>query len=167
VLAFELMGTTLFRPHETMRLSTLHFSARHFGKPVLAVCMVLLFSKPADAHKTDLPIIIRGETAAGHAYMIGGLAFDDREAMERQSAPYNLKLVFAPWFITASEPVLLLIGDNQGRRIEKLKLHAPWFYIRLPSGGYTIIARIKEAVILIRDVYLHENHRATYFLRPR
>jgi len=150
-----------------MRLSTLPSCATHFAKPALAVCMVLLLSKSADAHKTNLSIVTHGETTAGYAYMIGGLAFAEQQAMEQQSARYNLKLVFAPWSMTAASPVLLLIGDNRGRRIEKLKLHAPWFYIRLPSGGYTIIARIQEAVILIRDVYLRENHRATYFLRPR
>jgi hypothetical protein len=38
-------------------------------------------------------------------------------------------------------------------------------YIQLPSGGYTIVARIKNKVVLIRDVYLYENRRATYFVR--
>jgi hypothetical protein len=85
--------------------------------------------------------------------------------MERQSASYNLKLVFAPRSATSVSPVLLLIGDNQGRRVDKILLHGPWFYIQLPTGGYTIVARIKNKVVLIRDVYLRENRRSIYFVR--
>ena len=97
--------------------------------------------------------------------MTGGTVFDEQQAMERQSAPYNLKLVFAPRSSSLVSPVLLFIGDNHGRRIDKVMVQAPWFYIQLPSGGYTIVARIKNKVVLIRDVYLYANRRATYFVR--
>jgi len=93
------------------------------------------------------------------------LAFDEQQAMERRSAPYNLKLVFARRLSTLVSPVLLLIGDNQGRRVDKVMVHGPWFYIQLPPGRYTIVARIKDKVVVIRDVYLSENRRATYFVR--
>jgi len=93
------------------------------------------------------------------------LTFDEQQAMERDSARYNLKLVIASRFGSLISPILVLIADNRGRRIDKIIAHRPWLYIRLPPGGYTIVARVKNQVILIRDVYLYANRRATYFVR--
>ena len=109
--------------------------------------------------------ITRGKTAAGFHYMTGGLVSDERRAMERRSGPYNLKLIFASGSTVFIPPVVLLIGDNQGRWVEKIAVRRPWFYIQLPAGGYTIMARIKNKLVLIRDVYLHERRRVTYFVR--
>jgi hypothetical protein len=121
----------------------------------------------AGAREPQVPdsSITRGKTAAGFYYMNGGLTFDEQQAMERQSAKYNLKLVFAPRSSPLASPVLLLIGVNDGRRVDKIMVYAPWFYIQLPSGAYTIVARLKNKVVLIRDVYVRENQRAIYFVR--
>src|SRR5919106_112484 len=141
-------------------------SATRCGVLVTAISTTLFLSfLPAstDARKPQLldTKIMRGKTATGFHYMTGGLAFDEQRAMERQSDPYNLKLIFAPRSSLFISPILLWIGDNQGRRVEKIMVRGPWFYIRLPSGGYTIVARIKNKVVLIRDVYLRKNRRAT------
>ena len=145
-------------------------SINHYGKLVLTISTILvllLVPESAGARKPQLPdtSITRGKTAAGFYYMSGGLVFDEQQAMERQSAPYNLKLVFAAPSSASVAPILLLIGDNQGGRVDKIILRGLWFYIQLPSGGYTIMARIKNKIVLIRDVYLRENRRSTYFLR--
>ena len=108
--------------------------------------------------------IRKGKTETGCQYMNGGLVFDEQKTMEQRSASYNLKLVFAPRSGTAMSPVLLVIGDNESRRVEKFLLRAPWFYIRLPSGGYTIMARIENTIIVITDVQIRIGSRATYFL---
>ncbi|HSC43415.1 MAG TPA: hypothetical protein VLH17_14115 [Candidatus Binatia bacterium] len=108
--------------------------------------------------------IRNGKTETGCQYMNGGLVFDEQKTMEQRSASYNLKLVFAPRSGTAMSPVLLVIGDNESRRVEKFLLRAPWFYIRLPSGGYTIMARIENTIIVITDVQIRIGSRATYFL---
>jgi hypothetical protein len=68
-------------------------------------------------------------------------------------------LVFAPGSSPLASSVLLLIGDNHGGRVDKIMVYAPWFYIQLPSGAYTIVARLKNKVVLIRDVYVRENQR--------
>lgn len=108
--------------------------------------------------------IRKGKTETGCQYMNGGLVFDEQKTMEQRSASYNLKLVFAPRSGTAISPVLLVIGHKESRRVEKLLLRAPWFYIRLPSGGYTIMARIENTIIVITDVQIRIGSRATYFL---
>ena len=146
------------------------FNTSRYGELVSiisAILVLLLLPVLAGARKPQLrdTSITRGKTTAGFYYMIGGLAFDEQQAMERRSAPYNLKLVFARRLSTLLSPVLLLIGDNQGRRVDKVMVHGPWFYIQLPPGRYTIVARIKDKVVVIRDVYLSENRRATYFVR--
>jgi hypothetical protein len=154
----------------TIIVKITNFAATRYGtlvSAISAIVILLLLPELAAARKPQLPdtSITRGKTAAGFYYMNGGLTFDEQQTMERQSEPYNLKLVFAPRAGTLLSPVLLLIGDNQGRRVDKILLHAPWFYIQLPFGGYTIVARIKNKVVLIRDVYLREKRRATYFVR--
>ena len=131
------------------------------------IFILLLFSQSAGAREPRLPdtSITRGKTAGGFHYMNGGLTFDEQQAMERQSAAYNLKLIFTSRSSPLMSPVLLLIGDNLRRRIDKIMVHGPRFYIRLPPGGYTIVARIKNEVVLIKDIYLHADRRATYFVR--
>ena len=147
-----------------------HFSTTRYGKLVSAVSIILiLLVLPALAGAREPQLantsITRGKTAAGFYYMNGGLTFDEQQAMERHSAAYTLKLVFASRWSPLASPVLLLIGDNHGGRVDKIMVYAPWFYIQLPSGAYTIVARLKNKVVLIRDVYVRENQRAIYFVR--
>jgi hypothetical protein len=109
--------------------------------------------------------IRNGTTETGCQYMNGGLVFDEQKTMEQRSASYNLKMVFAPRSGTAIAPVLLVIGNNESHRVEKFLLRAPWFYIRLPSGGYTIMARIENTIIVLRNVEIGVGKQATFFLR--
>jgi hypothetical protein len=146
------------------------FSTTRCGKLVSAISatlILLLFPALAGAREPRLPdtSITRGKTAGGFHYMNGGLTFDEQQAMERQSAAYNLKLIFTSRSSPLVSPVLLLVGDNLRRRIDKIMVHGPRFYIQLPPGGYTVVARIKNEVVLIKDIYLHADHRATYFVR--
>ena len=97
--------------------------------------------------------------------MHGGLTYDERVTMEAQSTGYNLKIIFAPRTGILASSILLMIGDNQDGRVDRIMLQGPWFYIQLPPGGYTIMARIKNKIVVIRDVYLRESQRATYFVR--
>ena len=85
--------------------------------------------------------------------------------MERAAGPYNLRVIFASSLGTLVSPHFVLIGANSGRHIEKISLGAPWFYIQLPPGGYTILARFKRQAVLLRDVKIGAGRRRTYFLR--
>jgi hypothetical protein len=150
------------------RLEIAVFSSSSRAKlaSIAAILVFLLLPVLAGARKPQLVDvgITRGKTASGFYYMVGGLAFDEQQTMERRSARYNLKLVFVRRLSNLISPVLLLIGDNRRQRIEQVMVHGPWFYIQLPPGGYTIVARIKDKVVVIRDVYLSKNRRV-YFLR--
>ena len=109
--------------------------------------------------------VIRRRTTAGYPYLNGGISFDEQRVMERAAHPFNLRIVFASSAGTLISPVFVMIGANNGRGIEKIPLRAPWFYIQLPPGGYTILARFKRQVVLVRNVHLREGQPRTYFLR--
>jgi hypothetical protein len=136
-----------------------------FLSAISAIGILLLLPEVGDAREaySSETTIVRRKTASGFWYMTGGFTFDDQQSMERQSARYNLKLLFAPPSGTSISPVLLMIGDNQGHRIDKIVLHGPRFYIQLPPGSYTILARIKNKLVLLRDVYLGDDRRAINF----
>jgi hypothetical protein len=153
-----------------MIMKTTRFQSTRCGSLVSAISTVvfLLASQQfSDARKPELAdtSITHGKTAAGFSYMNGGLTFAEQQTMEGRSASYNLKIIFAPRASILTSSILLIIGDNQNRRVDKITVQGPWFYIQLPAGGYTIMARIKNKLVLIRDVYLRENHRATYLVR--
>jgi len=155
---------------ETMITTTLpvifsrHWKLQAGVAPLLAT---LILPLPTQAHTRAFPEanLTRGITASGHPYLSGGISFDEQCAIERESHLYNLKIVFAGRAGTLMAPTFLIIGFNSARHVEKLWPRAPWFYIRLPSGGYTLMARFKREVVLVRDVYLGEGERRTYFLR--
>jgi len=127
-----------------------------------AILIILLLPELAAARESEFSetSITRAKTAGGFRYMAGGLTFDEQRAMERQSAGYNLKLLFAPPWGTSISPVLLLIGDNQGHHIDTIVLRGPCFYIQLPPGSYTILARIQNKLVLLRDIHIDQTRRA-------
>lgn len=135
----------------------------------MGVLALLLCPDLAAGRKPELSdtSITRGKTAAGFYYMSGGFAFNEQLAMERQAARYNLKLVFAPRLGASISPVLLLIGHNHSRSVDKIKLHGPSLYLQLPFGVYTLMARIKNEVVLVRDVYLEAGRRTIHFAYGR
>jgi hypothetical protein len=145
----------------------LKFSRASRPPVVLLAIGLLLAAGDAHARKPFYPesSVIRGRTAAGHSYQSGGLNTDEQRAMERVSRAYNLKLIFARSTGILAAPDFVVIGANHGRAIEKIAVGAPWFYIRLPPGGYTILARFERGVVLIRDVYLQEGRLRMYRVR--
>jgi hypothetical protein len=132
-----------------------------------AVFIVLISFGSSDARTPRYPelSVVRGTTPAEYPYMNGGVSFDERRAMERAAKIYNLKLVFTRPAGTPVAPAFVMIGANNGRGIDKIVPRGPWFYIRLPPGGYTILARFDRQVVLIRNVKLSEGGRAMFHLR--
>lgn len=134
----------------------------------LATVLGLMFLPGLAAALTrDFPeaSLIRGTTASGYPYLNGGTSFDEQRIIERAGHLYNLKIVFARRAGTLTTPAFVIIGANNGRQVEKIFLGAPWLYIQLPPGGYTILARFKRQVVLLRDVNVGKGRRRTYVLR--
>lgn len=134
----------------------------------LAVILMAIFLPGVGSALTpQFPVVdvVKGETAAGRPYMKGGLSSDEQLVMERATRPDNLKLKFTRRVGTPAAPSFIVIGANDGRSIEKIMLRAPWIYIQLPSGGYTILARFQRQIVLVRDVVIWEGRVRTYLLR--
>ena len=144
------------------------FSRRSKLQVVLAAFVITnILPFPVQAGTRSFPeaSLIRGRTAGGYRYLNGGRTFDEQCALERASQLYNLKIVFArPTGIPAA-PRFLMIGFNNAGQVEKIPLHAPWLYVQLPPGGYTLLARFKRNIVLVRDVGLWEGRRKTYYMR--
>ena len=134
---------------------------------IAATFLSLAVPYSAVSHTPPFPEanVIRSRTAAGHLYLNGGISFDEQRVMERAANPFNLRIVFVSSVGTLVSPLFVVIGANNGRAIERIPLRAPWFYIQLPPGGYTILTRFKRQVVLVRDVHLWEGQHKTYFLR--
>jgi len=132
-----------------------------------AIPLTFFLSSPAVSHTPGFPEanVIRGRTAAGYPYLNGGISFAEQYAIERAADPYNLKLIFANRAGTLVSPHFVMIGTNHSGQIEKIPLRAPWFFIQLPPGGYTILARFKRQVVLVSDVLVGAAGRRTYLLR--
>ncbi len=109
--------------------------------------------------------VTRGRTSGGYAYLSGGNTFDEQRAIETMAHLYNLKIVFARPAGTLTTPLFVLIGFNSARQVEKISVRGPWFYIQLPPGGYTIMARFTRDIVLVKNVYVEEGRRRIFFLR--
>jgi hypothetical protein len=109
--------------------------------------------------------LIKAHTPAGHPYLAGGISFDEKKVMEEASGPYNLRLFFARRSAVFSSPVWLMIASNDGSRVEQIAVRAPSFFIQLPPGSYTILARFARRIVVVRDIHLREGVKNSYFLR--
>ena len=122
---------------------------------------------PSNGRKPQYPEanLIKAHTPAGHPYLAGGISFDEKQAMERASAPYNLRLFFARRSGVFASQVWLLIAPNDGSRVEQIAVRAPSLFIQLPPGSYTILARFARRIVIVRDIHLRDGGKNTYFLR--
>jgi hypothetical protein len=88
----------------------------------------------------DMPGVVRGKTASGTAYMMGGVGIDERERMRRLAADYNLKLAFAEKAGVYLAGVDVILEDQSGKEIAAIAANGPWVYLRVPPGSYTVKA---------------------------
>jgi hypothetical protein len=151
----------------TTRFSVTFFRPSKLPARLAALLGLLLLPGFLPALTRDFPeaTLIRGKTASGYAYLNGGTSFDEQRVIERAGHLYNLKIVFARRAGTLTTPDFVIIGANNGRQVEKISLGAPWLYVQLPPGGYTILARFESHVVMLRDVNVGRAGRRTYVLR--
>lgn len=100
--------------------------------------------------------IIQGQTASGYAYQNGGFTSDEQNLMLRAAHNFNLRMRFINSAGTLTVPNFVLIGSNQRGVVEKIMPSAPWLYIQLPPGPYSVLARFRGGIVLIRDIHLEK-----------
>ena len=137
------------------------------GALALVVLLAASGPSPSSGRKPQYPeaSLFKAHTPAGHPYLSGGISFDEKQVMERASAPYNLRLFFVRTSGVLAAQVWLLIAPNDGSRVEEIAVRAPSLFIRLPPGSYTILARFARRIVIVRDIHLREGGKNSYFLR--
>lgn len=81
------------------------------------------------------------ETYQGIPYRSGGVGRDERDALERASQGYNLRLIFARKQHTAFlADVQVRVTDAQGQTVLDGVSNGPLFFTRLPPGTYRVEA---------------------------
>jgi hypothetical protein len=134
---------------------------------VMIGLVALLFPCTSSGAKPGFPeaSLVRGKTVTGYSYVNGGLGADEQRAMARVSDQYNVKLIFARVTGTPIIRAALLLSTKNGGRIDNITINGPLFYIKLPPGAYTLVARFSSRVVLIRDLRVFEGLRRTLVLR--
>lgn len=85
--------------------------------------------------------VIDGNTAQGEPYVSGGIALDERDALDARRADFSL------WIATAAKKtgsyladVRVKIADAAGKIVLDTKLDGPWLLVNLKPGRYTVDA---------------------------
>jgi hypothetical protein len=131
---------------------------------LLCVTVSIRRSDALDRLATE-PGIRYGRTASGYAYMNGGASDLGQSMIERQGGAYNIKLVMVPPPAIALPRFRIYLANNRTGKIENIPLSGPWLYFQLPAGSYTIGARIRNRIYILRDIHVQDTTRQVHILR--
>lgn len=110
---------------------------------VLALSM-LTFSIALGAEIENLPAV---KTQGTILYVTGGVGVDEANAMRCAKSMYPLSLEFIHHAKPKDEflaDVNVSINNQAGETVLQVMSEGPYLLAKLPSGKYTIIARIKD-----------------------
>ena len=132
----------------------------------LALTLIAVAGPNGEARLTDRSrtAIRYGETATGYDFMNGGSTATEQSSMEQLAEPYNVKVVLVPPKGLPLSPLSVLIANNQTRKIDVISLAGPWLYFQLPPGSYTLVARIRDNLFVLRDLQVKDRGRQTHIL---
>lgn len=108
--------------------------------------------------QAPLPAQPRVQQANGISYVSGGVG-EEKEALERMSASFNLKLTMS----TPDgkfKPAPLSIEDGSGRVLLEAPDAGPMFLAKLPAGNYRIHLRPADAAPVSRTVTVPSSGQA-------
>lgn len=143
-------------------------AGRRMAVLALSLGVVLLFaSGDGFSAKPGFPErnLIKDRTPAGYEVVQGGLSFVEKEFMESRFAPYGLRLKFTRRSGVPLFAAVLFVGEKQSGQVQRIVVRAPWLYLKVPAGGYVILARIENKLLLIPNVEVREGYQQTYMLR--
>jgi len=149
-------------------MKTVYLIASPWAGMVMLLASILIVGAPngdALSSKAVEAGIRYGRTASGYVYMNGGETVHEQLTMERGAAAYNVKLVLVPPMALPLSQLRVFIANNRTGKIEMIPLSGPWLYFQLPAGSYTIGARIRNRLYVLRDVQVQNAGRQTHVLR--
>lgn len=88
------------------------------------------------------------KTAQGEPYVSGGVALEEREALNARRADFSL------WLATAAKKtgsyladVRVKVADANGKTVLEAKLDGPWLLVNLQPGRYTVEASFRRQTL--------------------
>lgn len=108
-----------------------------------------------------------GRTEQGVHYLSGGVALDEREALQAQRGQHSLWVVVATAGSGAyTGDTQVVIHDATGKVVFDRALDGPWLFIDLPAGRYAVEAR-GNGVSQRRQTRVHPgDHHQVIFRLP-
>lgn len=76
----------------------------------------------------------------GTPCLSGGIGLDERDALRSRASDYNLMLSFAAKTGNYLSDVEVVIKDAQGNTVLETVSEGPWFFVKLPTSRYTVMA---------------------------
>jgi len=100
-----------------------------------------------------------GKTAQGEAYVSGGVALSERDALDKLRASYSLRVVTAAKktgsYLADAQ---VKITDASGKTVLDTKLDGPWLLVNLKLGQYKVDATFRQQT-LSKTTTVHEGDR--------
>ncbi len=105
----------------------------------LAGLMILGAAAPVCAEGISEKMFAR-TTESGMHYLCGGIGTDERAVLEQLGRGYSLKLVTSVMSGEYLTEANILIVDSTGKTVFSASADAPWLYVDLPAGTYSVTA---------------------------
>jgi hypothetical protein len=132
---------------------------------VLAIPLALVLAQPLQLSAGELASgIVNGKTDQGYPFASGGVGAEERDLMRKEAQGYDLDLSFADQAGKYLSDVKVAITDEHGNQIVDTTTAGPWFYIKLPAGGYDVKANYDNRVEEIKNLEVSKNHLITRLL---
>lgn len=106
---------------------------------------------------------VRGSTAQGADYAMGGVSIEELQALERHKDRYSLWITLAAKGSGAYlADVQIRITDARKQLVFNEQVPGPWLMIDLPPGRYTVEA-LRRGQPQTRSTQIHANDRHQMF----
>jgi hypothetical protein len=106
-----------------------------------AVLALFLCGSGSLGRTADMPASMQVKTYHNIPYVSGGVGEEEIDQLRQVDGAYNVKLIFAATAGNYLSDVHILIKDSQGTKVLEAVSEGPWFYTKLPSGTYNVLAQ--------------------------
>ncbi len=110
------------------------------GAAIMWVGIFVLSLTSVSFFVTRIHAQLEARSEQGISYLSGGIGLDERDALRSRATEYDLMLSFAEKTGKYLSDVEVVITDAQGNRVLEAVSEGPWFFVKLPTGRYTVRA---------------------------